>query len=128
MFNWILNRPHVQVLMKCLNTTFIEIEQFIGFQMSILFVSLASFNMHGSNEFRVSCIADKMDPKKYKLVRSYLQITIQKEHSNNLTKLDSTKHIQVRTCGQCCFLAQKTKCSIKDILSKCDQIRMKLQI
>ena len=58
----------------------------------------------------------------------FLQITIQKEHSNNLTKLDSTKHIQVRTCGQCCFIAQKTKFSIKDILSKCDQIRMKLQI
>ena len=79
MFNWILNKPHVQVLMKCLNTTFIEIEQFIGFQMSTLFVSLASFNMYGSNEFSVSCIADKMDPKKYKLVRSYF-------HANNSTK------------------------------------------
>ena len=47
------NLYNVQKFWKCINTTFQEIEQFIGVQMSMSLVSLPSYDMYWSNKFTV---------------------------------------------------------------------------
>ena len=75
------NLYSVQTSGKSINTSFHEMEQFLGFSMKMSLVSLPSYDMYWSNEFRINFIADVMGLKRYESLRRFL-------HANDNTKRD----------------------------------------
>ena len=108
------NLYSVQASGKSINTSFHEMEQFLGIQMNMSLVSLPSYDMYWSNEFRINCIADVMGLKRYESLRRFLHANDNTKRDENSGKLFKVEPVINAVRDNCAKIEQECNQSIDE--------------
>ena len=108
------NLYSVQASGKSINTSFHEIEQFLGIQMKMSLVCLPSYDMYWSNEFRINCITDVMGLKRYESLRRFLHANDNTKRDENSGKLFKVEPVINAVRDNCAKIEQECNQSIDE--------------